>query len=254
MRAVHAAALPMHAQTLSERRNQMDIKQGNLLESLKEIQKFLDEHQAELPGVSDTGMRKQLDKAIADLKQLAATQTANDLAAKSVTRKLGMLSETLIEHRMAAVARIAAVALPPGPEIAPLSKPKANQTRERLVALARGMAREAKKFESTFVEAGLPLDFIAQLDASADQLAELLSERKQRTADRGAATKLLDTQIQEARRVVRVLDSFVKTAARDNEMLLVTWKILKRPSRSSFGTAAPTPTPTPTPTLSAGAA
>jgi hypothetical protein len=90
------------------------------------------------------------------------------------------------------------------------------------------MATEALKHESTFIEAGLPGDFVKQLRDTADTVSALIAERRQRVAERAAATEQLITQIREARRVVRVLDAFVLTTGKDNVELIVAWKILKR--------------------------
>jgi hypothetical protein len=227
MREGSAAALSIHAKRLSTG-GKVQLKQSGILQGLKDMQKFLDERAAELPGLGETGMRKKLDDITADLTSLAATQTSSGLASMSLTMKINALTKDLIDHHMSHVARIAAVELPPGPELVPLGMPKKYVAGERLVARARGMATQAVKFESTFITAGLPKDFIKQLRDAADTLSALFSDRKQNVADRGAATKLLVTNIQEVRKVVKVLDGFVKTTAKDNPRLLVTWKILKR--------------------------
>jgi hypothetical protein len=125
------------------------------------------------------------------------------------------------------------------------------QTGERLAAKARGMATEAEKYEGAFVTAGLPGDFIKQLRDAADALTSLISQRKQSAAERGAATKLLRAELREAKKVVLVLDGFVKTAAKDNPKLLVTWKILKRLRRQ---TVTPPEAPVTTETSTGAAA
>ncbi len=212
----------------------MNRQQSDTLQSLKEVQRFLVDRAAELPGLSETGMRKKFDDTVTELSKLAATQTSADLRAMSTTRKIYSLTTDLIEHHMSHIARIAAVTLPPGPELAPLALPKKRiQAGERLAAKARGMATEAEKYEAIFVDAGLPSDFIQQLRDAAEALTSLISLRKQSVAERGAATKLLRAQTSEAKKVVRVLDGFVQTAAKGNTKLLVTLKILKRLRRQS---------------------
>jgi hypothetical protein len=231
---------------------QVDITQSNLLQSLKEVQKFLDEHGPRLGVVNQTGARKKLDDAVVEITQIAAVQAGAGMAARSATRTLLGLTASLVNHHMKPIARIAAAELPPVPELAPLSLPKENQTGERLVALARGMAAEAAKYESTFVHAGLPLDFIKQLDAAADALAAAVGYRKQRLGERGGATEMLDVQLKAARKVVKVLDAFVKTAGKDDVSLLASWKIVKRLRQPS--TKAPAATAIPAAPASGGAA
>lgn len=230
----------------------MELKQSNTLQSLKEVQKFLDEHSAELPGVNDTGMRKKFDEVVAELTRLAATQTSADIGALTATREVAVITQDLVQHHMAHVANIASLELPPGPALAPLALPSDNQKGERLAARARGMATAAEKFASTFISAGLPADFIEQLRQSANALSKLIVERKQNAATRGAATKLMRTNIKEARKMVKVLNGFVRTAAKGNTELLITWRILKRLRQPAV--AAPVAATEATPSTPAGAA
>lgn len=206
----------------------MEIRQGNILQSLKAVQRFLDDHSAELAGIAETGARKKLDDLVTKVSGTAVVQTGSHLAAKSATRKLRVLTKALLEYHMAPIARIAKAELPPTPEIAPLGMPKSRETRERLVAKARAMVSEARKFEPTFIEAGLPKDFIAELQAAADALGAFLGERRQYEADRGSATGMLAERLAEARKVVDVLDSFVTTRAKDDPSIRSAWKIVKR--------------------------
>lgn len=229
----------------------MQIRQGNILQSLKSIQRFLDDHSAELAGIAETGARRKLDDLVTKLSGTAVVQSGSRLAARSATRKLRVLTQALLDHHMAPIARIAKAELPPTPALAPLGMPKARETNERLVALARAMAGEAAKFRDTFIHAGLPEDFIEQLRAAADALAVFLGERKQYEADRGAATKTIITTLAEARKVVDVLDSFVKTRAQHDASLRAAWKIVKRLPRTAVITK---PAATTTPALTAGGA
>jgi hypothetical protein len=225
----------------------VELKQSNLLQSLKEVQQFLDENSAELPGVADTGIKKKFDETVNELMKLGETQTAAEIAGQTATRRLAVITQELIEHHMSHVANIAALELPPGPALAPLSFPSEFQKGERLVARARGMATAAEEFKSTFLNAGLPQDFIEKLRGTADELSALIGERKQSVAARGAATKLLRSNIRDARKLVKVLNGFVKTAARGNKKLLLAWSILKRLRQPAIP-ATPTETPASTPT------
>lgn len=206
----------------------MEIRQGNILQSLKAVQRFLDDHSAQLAGIAETGARKKLDDLVITVSGTAVVQTGSHLAAKSATRKLRVLTKALIDYHMAPIARIAKAELPPTPEIEHLGMPKSRETRERLVAKARGMAAEARKFEAAFIEAGLPADFIAQLEAAANALGAFLGEREQYEADRGSATDMLAERLAEARKVVDILDSFVTTRAKDDPSIRSAWKIVKR--------------------------
>lgn len=236
----------------------MELRQGQMLLTLKEIQSFLDSHAAQLGGLAETGARKKLDQSIAALTSLATAQSGNSFAEQSATQRQRGLTRALVVDHMEPIAVIAAADLPPTPEIAPLAMPKKSMTGERLVARARGMAVEAAKFEATFVQAGLPQDFVKQLLDAADALAGAVTERKQYRADRGAATKGMPQGLIAANKVVRVLDRFVKKTAREDAQLLAAWKIVKRnprrrgqkatPATTAATEVAATPVTTPTST------
>ncbi|MDQ2666704.1 MAG: hypothetical protein M3Z05_11910 [Gemmatimonadota bacterium] len=69
---------------------------------------------------------------------------------------------------MSHVARVAKADLPNTPAIEPLRMPKGRLTTERLSTAANGMAKAAVPFAPVFVDAGLPSDFVAQLNAAAN--------------------------------------------------------------------------------------
>lgn len=218
----------------------MEIKQGVGLQTLKEIQKFLDQ-QPKLKGISETGARKRLDQLITQLTDSASLQSGSDIAAKSATQNVRTLTAELFEHHLDPIARIARAEQAAIPEIAPLGRPRNRARGERLVAVARGVAVEATKFKEAFVKAGMPEDFVGQLQAAADALAAALTERKQRQGDRGAATKLLSKYLTSAGKTVSVLDNFVRRSAKYDPDLLDSWKIVKRKNRSGVPGALPKP-------------
>lgn len=211
----------------------MELTQARKLQSLKEIQRFLDDHASALGGLASTGMRRRLDQSIISLARMATAQTSNALASQSATQKVRLLTGELLTYHMAPISRIAGIALPHLPELGPLGMPPARETGERLVAVARGMAAEAAKYQTTLVQAGLPDDFIGRLTEATEALAVAIADRKQRQAHRGAATRLLARGLVEARKVVNVLDAFVKAAARGDDTMLATWKIVKRQRKAN---------------------
>lgn len=206
----------------------MNTRQSDLLLSLKEIQSFLDEHSAKLPGINRSGTRKKLDAAVVELAEAAVIQSGSALAAKSATSKQNILVQQLRDEHMWPIARLAAIELAPLPEISPLAMPKGTQTGERLVADARGMADEAEKFEPTLIEAGLPGDFLEEIRGAADALADWLVMRKQHRAKGGGATEVMTRQVAQARKIIRGLDVCVRKEGKEDTALLGAWKVVKR--------------------------
>ena len=146
----------------------MQTKQGNRLQSLRSVQAFLDEYAGRLAGVVRTGARQRLDDAVTELSTHASEQTGSSLASQGATQKQRTLRAALLRDHMAPISRIAKSDLPQTPEIEPLRMPRGRPTHERLAAAALGMAKAATPFTGVFVAAGLPADFITQLESAAN--------------------------------------------------------------------------------------
>jgi len=236
----------------------MQTTQGSVLESLQAVQTFLTDNADRLGGVVKTGARQKLDEAIAELTTHAEEQQGSHLAAQGNTQEKRNLQLVLRRDHMAPIARIARAELPPTPAVEPLKMPKGRPTVARLAALADGMANAAAPFADTFISAGLPTDFIAQLRAATTAMVAAVAERNQNRGKRGGATTGLKQKLGRARRIVHVLDAFIQTALKDDQVLLSSWNIVKRVRRNTNRPATPaappaTPPTTPPPTPPADA-
>jgi hypothetical protein len=235
----------------------MQTKQGNMLQSLRNVQTFLDDNTAVLDTVVQTGARRRLNDAIAQLATHASDQDASHIASQGSTRQQGALRTVLLQDHMSPIARVARADLPNTPAIEPLRMPKGRPSIERLATAAYGMAKAAVPFAPVFVAAGLRADFVAQLNAAADAMIAAVGDQAQNRGKRSGATKGLADRLTEGRKVVHILDAFVKTALRSDVPLLANWEKVKRVQRVGARTTtatpptpspAPAPTPTPTPT------
>jgi hypothetical protein len=231
----------------------MQTAQGNMLQSLRTVQAFLEENAAKLTSVVNSGARARLDAAIVELATHVTDQSGNHLASQGATKKQRALREALLRDHMGPVSRIARSDLPQTPEIEPLRMPRGKPTAERLAAAAYGMAKTATDHAPVFVAAGLPADFAAQLTGAADALVSSLSERSQSRGRRSGATKGLAKRLTDGRRIVHVLDAFVKSALKNDAPLLANWNKVKRVQRvgvrpTTLATPAPTIPPAHTPT------
>ena len=226
----------------------MQTTQGSVLESLQAVQTFLTDNADRLAGVVKTGARQKLDEAIAELTTHAEEQQGSHLAAQGNTQEKRNLQLVLRRDHMAPIARIARAELPPTPAVEPLRMPKGRPTVARLAALADGMANAAAPFADTFISAGLPTDFIAQLRAATTALVAAVAERNQNRGKRGGATTGLKQKLGRARRIVHVLDAFIQTALKDDQVLLSSWNIVKRVRRNTNRPATPAAPPATPPT------
>jgi hypothetical protein len=234
----------------------MQTTQGSVLESLRSVQTFLTDNADKLGDVAKTGARQKLDEAIVELTTHAEEQQGRHLAAQGNTQEQRSLQVILRRDHMAPIARIARAELPPTPAVEPLKMPRGRPTVARLAALADGMANAAAPFADTFISAGLPQDFIAQLRAATGAMLSAVDERNQNRGKRGGATTGLKQKLGRARRIVHVLDAFIQTQLKDDPALLSSWNIVKRVRRPSNrpATQATSPTSSPATTPAAPAA
>lgn len=206
----------------------MKTKQGSTLQSLRTVQLFLDSNADRLSAVNTTGARRQLDALIVALDGHVATQAGSHLIAMGLTQKQYALREALLRDHMAMIARIAAATLSPTEELIKLRMPIGRPTVERLAAAAHGMAQAAEPFAAAFVSDGMPVNFMEQLTGAADALVSSMTDRTNSRGSRRGATKGLETTLSRGRKIVHVLDAFVKSALRDEPSLLANWNVVKR--------------------------
>jgi hypothetical protein len=206
----------------------MQTKQGAVLESLRAVDLFLDENADRLGDVVNTGARRTLRDALAEIDTHATDQTASSLSAQGATKQKRMLERRLRRWHMRPIARIARSDLPTTAAVEPLKMPKGRPTAARLAALADGMAQAAAPFADTFIAAGLRPDFIARLHTASSELLAAVTDRTQNRGQQGGATTGLKQQLSSARKLVHVLDAFVEAALADDDSLLASWNLIKR--------------------------
>jgi hypothetical protein len=209
-----------------------------MLESLRSVEHFLDENGGKLTAVVNTGARQRLTAAITDLSTHVSEQTGSNLAAQGATQKKEALRQSLIRDHMSKIARIAAADIPNLPELSPLRMPHGKPTAEKLAGYAYGMGAAAAPFTDTFTKAGLPADFIAQLNVAADAVVGVVANRTNSRGKRRGATDGLKAKLTEGRKVVHILDALVRSALKDDPALLGSWNLVKRVTKTSPGRPA----------------
>jgi hypothetical protein len=78
---------------------------------------------------------------------------------------------------------------------------------------------------------GLPIDFIARLDAATNVLLQAVVERSRSRGRRGGATTGLKNRLSAGRKTVRVLDALVKSVGANDPVLVADWNSIKRVQR-----------------------
>ena len=223
----------------------MQTVQGNLLQSLRAVEEFLDVNAARLDGVVKSGTRQKLGETISALEMFVVEQAGSSLAAQGATQHNRALRRALVRDHMAPIARLVQADLPPAPQVDALRMPQQAWSIERLAAAAHGMASAAAPYAEEFVKAGLRPDFVTRLTAAADAMVEAVAERAQTRGKLSGATKGLKTTLASGRKLVRVIDAFVASELVDDPALLANWKRVKRvrkvPVRSNDDAVASPP-------------
>jgi hypothetical protein len=220
------------------------------MQSLRKVEAFLEENADRLAGVIKTGTRQQLAEAVTAHEVHASDQSGLALASQQATQKQQALREVLLNDHMAHIARIAKTQLPDTPELAPLRMPRGKPSAEKLALAAYGMARAATPYADMFTKAGLPTDFVAQLVSVADAIRASVDERSLRDNLRNGATEGLKSKLSSGRKIVHVLDAFVRTALKRDPAVLASWKAVAHVRKAAVRpapTVVPAPTPAPGP-------
>jgi hypothetical protein len=219
------------------------------LNTLSRVQRFLDQNGPTLGDINASGYRKILDDVVGKLSAHAADQTTTKRAAAAEAAKERVLRNALKLNHMRPVATVANAQLRQVPDFVALKMPPRNATSRTLISWAAAMKTAAGEYSDAFIGAGLPADFLDQLQAAADALGNSLTNRTSNGAAQRGATIGLDAEATRGRQAVKVLDSLVEPLIQGNLALLGQWTAARRfggkvsaPTSTSIDAAARGPT------------
>ena len=219
------------------------------LNTLSRVQRFLDQNGPTLGDINASGYRKILDDVVGKLSAHAADQTTTKRTAAAEAAKERVLRNALKLNHMRPVATVAGAQLRQVPDFVALKMPPRNATSRTLISWAAAMKTAAGEYSDAFIGAGLPSDFLDQLQAAADALGNSLTNRTSNGAAQRGATIGLDAEATRGRQAVKVLDSLVEPLIQGNLALLGQWAAAKRfggkvsaPTSTSIDAAARGPT------------
>lgn len=199
-----------------------------VLNTLTRVQRFLDTNGPTLGSINQSGYRAILDDVVTTLSAHAVTQTTTKRMSAAVVAKERVLRNALKLNHMRPIVAVAAAQLRQVPEFLALKMPPITSTSRALVAWSGAMSNAASAYTKTFVDAGLPADFLAQLQAASDALNTALTARGATKAAQRGASAGLDAEASRGRQAVKVLDSLVEPLIAGNVSLLSQWKSAKR--------------------------
>jgi hypothetical protein len=89
----------------------------------------------------------------------------------------------------------------------------------------------AQEYRDVFTAAGLGPTFVEDLRAAVEDIQVTLADRTGKRGAQAGATSGIETALNACNRYKAVLDSFIRTDARDDASLLSRWSIIKRVPR-----------------------
>lgn len=206
----------------------MQFAHSIVLNTLQRVQSFMDANAGVLGALNRSAYRRILDAVVLTLSSHAVKQTASKRRGVAETAKQRVLRNALKVNRMRPIATVAASKLRQAPEFLALKMPPANTSSRRLIAAAGAMEEAAAGYIPTFLDAGLPADFLAQLRASAAALNTSVANRGVTASSQTGATAGLKAEAARGRDAVHVLDSLIEPLLAGDTVLLVQWKTAKR--------------------------
>ena len=201
---------------------------------MRSVQAFLAVHPPpETPGY--VAQKEVLDKVLEGLVSFSTHQVAGRREREGETERHRVLTATLRREHLAPLTAIARTCLVEtlGKEALPEMKrllrlPRFGIAGVKLVSEANAIRALAAKYEARFVEAGMPSDFLQQLDGAIGALNECISVKARSLGRQIGGRAGLAKEIGRGRQVVAGLDAIIQRAFRENPEVLEEWRIAKR--------------------------
>jgi hypothetical protein len=215
------------------------------LAALRTAQQFLNAKAAFLGPINTTGARKAFDTSIDTITTLAETQERHRILVTGQRTDEQRLAKQFRRKDLRPIVEIARQKLPDEVDLlSHLKVPPHTTNNTTLAAQGKAIADAVGPFTQTFLDAGLPTDFVAQLRTAAGDLTTAVSNKGTLRAGRRGATDGIGKAVSMARKALRVVDAMVKAQLRAEEPLVTEWRDAVRVIRG--GTARLTVVP-PTP-------
>ena len=206
----------------------MQLKYSQFLAALRQTQSLLDTNTAVLGTINTSGARRELDAAAAQLEALGETQGSHRTQARGERTNELRLARALRRQHMRPIVRIARAKVPKVAQLAAMTLPPLRTNSTALATQAGSIADAVQPYAQEFVDAGLPADFTARMRAAAAALVQSIGGKGDHRQQRIGATTALDQQVQQAKRVVAVLDGLVRAQLDEQEPLVSQWRAASR--------------------------
>ena len=216
----------------------MKKEQEHLLEALARVEDFLDSNQAVMAPVITSKAHQNFSASRERLVEYMTAQVEHTRGTRAAAAVKRRLAAQLVRHHFRPIAVVARRELRAAEEFAALTQPRKRPRHVALVATGYGMARAAQVHEAVFLEAGLPADFLAQLARATEALEAGITAKGRVEALRVEATAGLAKEGRVARFALRLLDTLVRSAVREDDALIDRWGKVSRVAAVAIATQA----------------
>jgi hypothetical protein len=218
----------------------MQGRQKQIIEAYQRVQDFLATYPAPAPA-SYAGPKQVLDDVVARLTSHSSAQVSGHQLSRSELKRQKALERNLRDRHMRPIVRIARMAIEPEPGIAEkLTMPPTSVGFLKLIAAAQAMRQAAAPYQATFVQNGLPENFLEQFAESETALSNAVVLRGRNIGTKAGAGAGLALQLSRGRKAVEALDSIVIIAFNADPVVLAAWRVAKRVKGLPGGGRTPT--------------
>jgi hypothetical protein len=183
----------------------------------------------------------ELNAVRAELDTQAARQSSGKSSAEQGTTSKSEGRENLRED-LDAIGRTARAMAEDVPGVNDkFRRPPGNCSDQALLATARAMAADAVEFKERFIEYGLPMDFLEDLNADIAAFEAAINAQQSGRRGHVTATAAIDEIIERGMKIVRRLDAIVRNRFRDDPARLAAWLSARHVERAPRRRQATTP-------------
>jgi hypothetical protein len=218
----------------------MNRNQKGTLERLRNVQGFLERRHITMDGAAIAPAKQQLDELLAALAAQAVNQGGAEAQARTQTAETRRLRRQLLVRHVRRVVRAAdIIKLTEAEETFPtFVMPAKRLDDERLASSAAVMADLAEPHAEQFVARGFSADFVSRMRAAATALVDSRKQRGEYISRRSGATQGVHDSDVRARRIIKLLDAFVKPEVETHAVLAAEWKAaVRKPVIAARGVA-----------------
>ena len=216
----------------------MNRQQTTLIDALDRVEDFIARNTGVMNAVITSVAHQNFSASRARMVEFMKEQNEHTRALRHGVTTLRKLRAQLVRKHLRPVSVVARAELPESTDLAALTIPWRTQQLGAIVAAAHGMARAAKTHEAAFLAAGLPEAFIEKLVAATEALKEAMNTRGRAAALAARATGGLRKEGRVARKTLRILDTLVRSAVEDDDVLVDQWQSISRVAVSATSTQA----------------